>query len=93
MYNTGLQNEDEIVKVFLDINPTTNGDSLIVPKKHYKDFREVPNETLNHINDTKGINSANEKVLSWKFYNRASRDKTVVSWAFTPVLWLQDRWM
>ena len=43
--------EDEVVKVFLDINPTTNGDSLIVPKKHFKDFREVPNETLNHIND------------------------------------------
>lgn len=43
--------EDEIVKVFLDINPTTNGDSLIVPKKHFKDFREVSNDLLNHMND------------------------------------------
>ncbi len=43
--------EDDIVKVFLDINPTTNGDSLIVPKKHFKDFRDVDNETLSHIND------------------------------------------
>ena len=43
--------EDDIVKVFLDINPTTNGDSLIVPKKHFKDFREVPNDLLNHMND------------------------------------------
>lgn len=43
--------EDEIVKVFLDINPTTNGDSLIVPKRHFKDFREVPNDVLNHMND------------------------------------------
>ncbi len=43
--------EDDIVKVFLDIRPTTNGDSLIVPKKHFKDFREVDNETMKHIND------------------------------------------
>lgn len=43
--------EDDLVKVFLDINPTTNGDSLIVPKKHFKDFREVQNDLLNHMND------------------------------------------
>ena len=43
--------EDDLVKAFLDINPTTNGDCLIVPKKHYKDFREVDDETLNHMND------------------------------------------
>ncbi len=43
--------EDDLVMVFLDINPTTNGDSLIVPKKHFKDFREVDNDLLNHIND------------------------------------------
>ena len=42
--------EDEIVKAFLDINPTTNGDTLIVPKKHFKDFREVDNDTMMHIN-------------------------------------------
>ena len=43
--------EDDLVKVFLDINPTTNGDCLIVPKKHFKDFFEVDNETLMHIDD------------------------------------------
>lgn len=43
--------EDDLVMVFLDINPTTNGDSLIVPKKHYKDFREVDNDLLNHMNE------------------------------------------
>lgn len=41
--------EDEVIKVFLDINPTTNGDTLIVPKEHYKDFREVPDEVNLHI--------------------------------------------
>ena len=43
--------KDEVVEVFLDINPTTNGDSLIVPKKHFKDFREVDDETLRHIDE------------------------------------------
>jgi len=41
--------EDEKVLVFLDINPTTNGDTLIIPKEHYQDFRDVPNEVLNHM--------------------------------------------
>ena len=43
--------EDEIVKVFLDIKPNTNGDSLVVPKKHFKDFREIDNETLLHMHN------------------------------------------
>ena len=43
--------EDDYVKVFLDINPATNGDSLIVPKKHFKDFFEVDDVTLRHIDE------------------------------------------
>ena len=43
--------EDSLIKCFLDINPTTNGDLLIVPKKHYKDFIDIPNELLTHINN------------------------------------------
>ena len=43
--------EDDIVSVFLDIRPNTNGDSLIVPKKHFKDFREVDDETLIHMHN------------------------------------------
>ena len=42
--------EDEIVKVFLDINPSTNGDCLIIPKKHYTNINDIDLETLNHIN-------------------------------------------
>ena len=41
--------EDEDILVFLDINPTTNGDTLIVPKKHFKDIFEMPVELLNYI--------------------------------------------
>ena len=41
--------EDEIVKVFLDINPLNPGHTLIIPKKHFKDFDDIDLETLNHI--------------------------------------------
>jgi len=42
--------EDMIVKVFLDVNPSTNGHSLIIPKKHYTNLVDIDIETLNHIN-------------------------------------------
>ena len=42
--------EDEIVKVFLDINPATNAHSLIVPKKHFDNITDIDLETLSHIN-------------------------------------------
>lgn len=41
--------EDDLVKVFLDINPDSNGHTLIIPKKHYKDLDDIDNSTLNHI--------------------------------------------
>ena len=41
--------EDEIVKVFLDVNPVHNGHCLIVPKKHYQDLFDIDTETLNYI--------------------------------------------
>jgi len=41
--------EDDIVKVFLDVNPRSNGHTLIIPKKHYKDLDDIDNDTLNHI--------------------------------------------
>ena len=43
--------EDEIVKVFMDVNPDDNGHMLIVPKKHITDFTELDDETAKHINN------------------------------------------
>ena len=43
--------EDEIVKVFLNINPLVNGHTLIIPKKHYVDISDIPLDVLNHINE------------------------------------------
>ena len=41
--------EDEWVKVFLDINPSTNGDMLIVPKKHYENVYDLDETLVPHI--------------------------------------------
>ena len=41
--------EDEIVKVFLDINPNTNGDLLIIPKNHYENIIDIDEKILAHI--------------------------------------------
>ena len=42
--------EDDIVEVFLDINPSTNGDLLIIPKKHFININDIDLENLNNIN-------------------------------------------
>lgn len=41
--------EDELVKVFLDINPNTNGHCLIIPKKHIVTVKEVDEILATHI--------------------------------------------
>lgn len=43
--------EDEFVKVFLDINPISNGHCLIVSKKHYSNIEDIDLETLKHVNE------------------------------------------
>lgn len=41
--------EDDLVKVFLDINPTTNGDLLVIPKKHYTNILDIDKNLWNHL--------------------------------------------
>lgn len=41
--------EDDFVLCFLDINPESNGHTLIIPKKHYKDLEEIDSDVLAHI--------------------------------------------
>ena len=41
--------EDDIVMVIMDVNPTSNGHSLVIPKKHYKDIFDIEKDVLNHI--------------------------------------------
>ena len=41
--------EDEVVKVFLDVNPMANGHTLIIPKNHTLDYDSISMEDLTHI--------------------------------------------
>lgn len=41
--------EDDIVKVFLDINPISEGHCMIVPKKHTENIETIDYETLEHM--------------------------------------------
>ena len=43
--------EDDIVISYLDINPDSNGHTLIIPKNHYTDLMDIPNDVLIHIMD------------------------------------------
>ncbi len=42
--------EDDLVKVFLDINPVSEGHLLVVPKKHYENIFDADKEVLERIN-------------------------------------------
>ena len=42
--------EDDLVMVIMDACPDVDGHSLILPKKHYNDFKEIPADVLLHIN-------------------------------------------
>lgn len=42
--------EDKIVKVFLDVNKSSLGHIVIIPKKHYENIDDIDLSTLAHIN-------------------------------------------
>ncbi len=41
--------EDDMVIAFLDINPTTYGHTLVVPKKHCDSFLDCEDEVRDHV--------------------------------------------
>lgn len=55
--------EDDIVKVFLDINPNSNGHCLIVPKKHVVTIEDIDNELVIHI---MGVEKQIHRILKEK---------------------------
>lgn len=55
--------EDEHTFAFLDIEPATNGHTLIIPKKHFSDIYDMPLEELTNImNAAKKIVKKYEEV-------------------------------
>lgn len=49
--------EDDVVLAYLDINPDSNGHTLIVPKKHYTDAFDIDDETM------LSIHKASKKIM------------------------------
>ena len=43
--------EDDYVLSFLSADPESYGHTLVIPKKHYVDYTDIPLEELNHINE------------------------------------------
>ena len=41
--------EDDVVLVFLDINPNSVGHTLIIPKEHFKDIDDITVDAYLHI--------------------------------------------
>ena len=41
--------EDEVFNVILDMGPATKGHALILPKDHYKNLYELPDETASKV--------------------------------------------
>lgn len=41
--------EDDLVIAFLDINPTSLGHTLVVPKEHCDSFLDCPDKVRNHV--------------------------------------------
>ena len=72
--------EDDLVKVFLDVNPVTNGHCLIIPKKHYENFVDVDDKILTHTRKVANkiyemykdkINADGITVVQNNFYGQA----------------------
>ena len=41
--------EDDFVKAFFDVNPASEGHTLIIPKKHYETIYAIPDRELKRI--------------------------------------------
>jgi len=41
--------EDETVMAFLDIRPLNDGHTLVIPKKHYVDIFDIPEDQLSKV--------------------------------------------
>lgn len=67
---------DEHIFAFLDINPANKGHTIIIPRKHYETFNEIPASELGHLFEiVQKISEAMEKNLKAGGYNVLSSNK------------------
>ena len=56
--------EDDNFRVILDLGPATKGHALVLPKAHYADLFEIPEETLaGAVNTGKKVAAMMKKTL------------------------------
>lgn len=57
--------EDDLVLAFLDIQQTTKGHTLVVPKKPYENINDIPKDVLAHlIGVVKDLSSKIQKAFN-----------------------------
>ena len=62
--------EDELCLAFMDIDPINEGHVLLIPKEHYLDVDEIPDEVLTHLTlISKKIVSALKKLYPLDGYS------------------------
>ena len=59
--------EDDKVVAILDLYPESDGHTLVIPKKHYTDIYEVPDDILMHMfNVSRMVAKKNMDILNQK---------------------------
>jgi len=67
---SAIVHSDDNFFVFLDINPANKGHTLVIPKKHYETFNDMPAEEVWHLFETvQKVSKAVEKGLKAEGYN------------------------
>ena len=67
---TDIVYEDNLVMAFMDMEPINEGHVLLVPKEHYLDVDEIPDEILSHLmRVSKKIVSALKKIYPLDGYS------------------------
>jgi histidine triad (HIT) family protein len=57
--------EDETVMAFLDIRPLNEGHTLVIPKKHYVDIFDIPEDQLSQVHTVaKQVSTAVKKATN-----------------------------
>jgi histidine triad (HIT) family protein len=57
--------QDDIVMAFMDLNPTNKGHTLVIPRQHWENIHEIPENTLADIfSVVKRISTAVKKTFN-----------------------------
>ena len=57
--------EDEKYRVILDLGPATKGHALILPKEHYADLYELPEEDAGEVMKLAKLMMKKMRSISW----------------------------